>query len=66
MYCWPQELVDKRGHSHLGSCFGATELTTKEQAEEAFGNFAVLFYDRDNEQVPGTKAWEFVGPSICF
>ena len=66
MYCWPQELVEKRGHSHLCACSGAKDLTTKEKVEEAFENFTVLFYDRDNEQVPGTQAWEFVGPSICF
>ena len=66
MYCWPQELVEKRGYSHLYSCSGAKDLTTKEKVEEAFENFTVLFYDKDNKQVPAKDAWEFVGPSICF
>ena len=66
MYSWPQELVDGRAHSHLCACSGAQELTTKEQVADALKRFVVLFFDEEHKEVPTIKAWQFVGPSICF
>ena len=65
MYCWPQELVNGRAHSHLCACSGAKDLK-KDMAEDALSRFVVLFFDKDQERVPTSKAWEFVGPPICF
>ena len=73
MYCWPQELVYTRAHSHLCGCSGNKDLRCpinnclkKDRVVDALSRFVVLFFDKDQERVPTSKAWEFVGPSICF
>ena len=39
---------------------------TKDQVADALKRFEVLFFAEDNEQVRTSRAWQFVGPSICF